>query len=295
VTPAGAAARQGGPGPREGGFALLLVLWSLALLALIGTQVSATGRAEALLAANLRAAAMAEAAADGAVHQAIFRLLAPAAQRWPADGLAREVALPGGATALLRIESERGKVNPNLATAPLLQALLQQLGADPRTAAGLAAASLDWRTAGLRPRPGGAKEPQYRAAGLAWAPPGRPFETLEEMGLVLGMTPPLLAGLAPFLSIHQPAEPDPRLAAPPVLQALRTAQGTEEELAADPDAAEVVTVTAAVALPGGARFTRRAVVRLGPGGQGPEGRNRGWQVLEWGVPDVAGPSGARPG
>jgi hypothetical protein len=42
----------------------------------------------------------------------------------------------------------------------------------------------------------------------------------------------------------------------------------------------VVAITAAVALPGGARFTRRAVVRLGPGGRG-----RGWQVLEWGVPD----------
>jgi general secretion pathway protein K len=158
---------------REGGFALLLVLWSLGLLALIGTQVTATGRAEAMLAANLRTAAVAEAAADGAVHQAIFRLLAPEAQRWPADGPARELALPGGATALLRIESDQGKLNPNLATAPLLQALLLQLGAEPRTAGGLAGAILDWRTAGLRPRPGGAKEAQYRAA-VAWprrAPP----------------------------------------------------------------------------------------------------------------------------
>jgi general secretion pathway protein K len=280
VRPAGAASRSGGPGLREGGFALLLVLWSLALLALIGTQVAATGRAEALLAGNLRTAAMAEAAADGAVHQAIFRLLAPAEQRWPADGLARELALPGGAAALLRIESEQGKLNPNLAPAPLLAALLQQLGAEPRAATGLAAAILDWRTAGLRPRPGGAKEAEYRAAGRDHAPPGRPFESLEELGLVLGMTPALLARLSPFLSIHQGAEPDPRLAAPPVLLALRAAQGGEEDLAADPDAAPVVAISAAVALPGGARFTRRAVVRLGPGGRG-----RGWQVLEWGVPD----------
>ena len=286
MTPAGAAARTGGPGLREGGFALLLVLWSLALLALIGTQVAATGRSEALLAANLRGAALAEAAADGAVHLAIFRLLAPEAQRWPADGLARQVALPGGAAGLLRIESDQGKVNPNLAPAPLLQALLLQLGAEPRAATGLAAAILDWRSAGPRPRPGGAKEPQYRAAGRDYAPPGRPFESLDELGLVLGMTPPLLARLAPFLSIHQGAEPDPRFAAPPVLQALRAAQGAEEELPADPDSTPVVTVTAAVALPGGARFTRRAVLRLGPGGRGPGPRGRGWQVLEWGVPET---------
>ncbi|WP_431267089.1 general secretion pathway protein GspK [Dankookia sp. P2] len=280
MRPAGAATRIGGPGLREGGFALLLVLWSLALLALIGTQVAATGRAEALLAANLRTAAMAEAAADGAVHQAVFHLLAPPGQRWPADGLAREVALPGSATALLRVESEQGKLNPNLASAPVLAALLQQLGAEPRAATGLAAAILDWRSAGLRPRPGGAKEPQYRAAGRDYGPPGRPFESIAELGLVLGMTPALLARLSPFLSIHQGRSPTPALP-PRRCCALRTAQGAEEELAADPDAAPVVAITAAVALPGGARFARRAVVRLGPGGRG-----RGWQVLEWGVPET---------
>ena len=265
---------------REGGFALLLVLWSLALLALIGTHVTATGRAEAQLAANLRGAAAAEAAADGAVQLAIFRLLAPAERRWAADGLLREVALPGGATALLRIESEQGKVNPNLAGAPLLSALMQQLGAVPRAANGLAAAILDWRTPGLRPRPNGAKEPQYRAAGRDYAPPGRPFESLDELGLVLGMTPALLARLTPFLSVWQGGEPDPRLAAPAVLQAMRAAGGAEEELAADPDAAPAVGITATVVLPGGVRFTRWAVVRLGPGG-----RNRPWQVLAWGAPE----------
>jgi general secretion pathway protein K len=82
--------------------------------------------------------------------------------------------LPGGAAATVRVESEQGKVNPNLAPAPLLQALLLPLGVEPRAAASLAASILDWRTAGQRPRPGGAKEPQYRAAGRDYAPPGRP-------------------------------------------------------------------------------------------------------------------------
>ncbi len=40
----------------ERGFVLLLVLWTLALLALIGTQVTAAGRSEAQVATNLRAA-----------------------------------------------------------------------------------------------------------------------------------------------------------------------------------------------------------------------------------------------
>lgn len=271
----GAVAPRKGPAGRQRGFALLLVLWSLALLALLGTHVTATGRGEALLAANLRAAAAAEAAADGALHQAVFHLLDPSPRRWWPDGIPREIALPGGARAVVRVESEQGKINPNLATPRLLEALLLQLGAEPRMASGLAAAILDWRTAGLRPRPGGAKEPQYRAAGRDYAPPGRPFESLEELGLVLGMTPALLARLSPFLSIYQSGEPDPRFADPVVLQAMRAAV-EEEDLQADTEATPAVTITATALLPGGARFTRQAQVRLGPGGRG-----RSWQILTW--------------
>ena len=55
----------------ERGFALLLVLWTLVLLSLIVTGMVSAGRVEAQLASNLRAAAVAEAAADGAVHQGL--------------------------------------------------------------------------------------------------------------------------------------------------------------------------------------------------------------------------------
>jgi general secretion pathway protein K len=263
---------------REGGFALLVVLWSLALLALIGTHVTATGRAEAQLAANLRGAAAAEAAADGALHQAIFHLLDPSLRRWWPDGVPREIALPGGGVAVVRIESEAGKINPNLAAAGLMQSLLLRLGAEPRAAASLAAAILDWRTAGQRPRPNGAKEPQYRAAGRDYAPPGRPFESLDELGLVLGMTPELLGRLTPFLSIYHTGEPDMRFAHPVVAQAVTDAAraGLDAEGGTEAGAAPVVVVSATAALPGGARFTRRAHVRLGPGTRG-----RGWQILTW--------------
>ena len=195
---AAAAAAAGGArvAAREGGFALLVVLWSLALLALLGTHVVATGRSEVQLAANLRGAAAAEAAADGALFQAVFHLLDPSPRRWWPDGVSREIALPGGAAATVRVESEQGKVNPNLAPAPLLQALLLPLGVEPRAAASLAASILDWRTAGQRPRPDGAKEPQYRAAGRDYAPPGRPFESLDELGLVTVAAGSLPAGEA---------------------------------------------------------------------------------------------------
>ena len=80
---------------RQRGFALLIVLWSLALLALIGTRLTAAGRTETQIAINLRANATAEALADGAVHEAIFHHIDRSERHWPADGLPRSLSVPG--------------------------------------------------------------------------------------------------------------------------------------------------------------------------------------------------------
>jgi general secretion pathway protein K len=273
-------ARRWQAAPHDRGFALLVALWSLALLALIGTHITASGRAETRIAANLRAAAVAEAAADGALFQAVFHLLDGSARRWLPDGQIRELPLSAGGIAVVRVESEEGKINPNTASADLLQALLLRVGADPRRAAAVAAAMMDWRTASQRPRPLGAKEPQYRAAGRDYAPPGNAFESLDEVGLVLGMTPDLLALLAPHLSIYPDGEPDLLVANPIVARALEDVDATGGlALAYQPSAAPVVSITATSILPGGATFTRQAHVRLGTGTRG-----RSWQILTWNSP-----------
>lgn len=265
-------------GQREGGFTLLVVVWSLALLSLIGTHITSTGRAEAQLAAHLRASAVAEAAADGILHEAIFHLLQSPPRAWQPDGIARERTLLGGARAVVRAESERGKLSPNLATARQFQALLMHLGVAPVTASALASAILDWRTAGLQPRPNGAKDAEYRAAGRDYAPAGQPFENLDEVGLVLGMTPGLLARLTPLLSIYQDTESDLRIAAPVIAQAMRDADSVawDAMAAPDSDAVPVVLITATAVLPHGTGFTRQAHVRLGPGLRG-----RVYQILTW--------------
>ena len=67
---------------RQRGFALLLVLWTMGLLAFLVTQFTTTGRTEARVAANSRTNAANQAAADGAVHVAILRLLQG---KWIAD------------------------------------------------------------------------------------------------------------------------------------------------------------------------------------------------------------------
>lgn len=247
-------------GGRERGFALLIVLWAVVLLSLLATQLTAAGRTEVQLAGNLKAAAAAEAAADGAIAEAAFHLLDPAS-RWAADGRDRTVQAPG-ARAVVRIDNEAGKVNPNLAEPPLLQALMRRLGADQGSAERIADAIADWRYPGAQPRPHGAKAPEYRAAGLDWEPPGTPFRDIDELSGVLGMTPTLLDRLRPYLSVLTDTAPDPAAAAPVVLQALRDVSGLPRGAAA-PAPPRTVTVTAQATGDAGGRFTRRASIRLG--------------------------------
>ena len=52
---------------RSRGFALLIVLWTLVLIAFVVAQVTAAGRTEIRIAGNLAANAAAQAAADGAI------------------------------------------------------------------------------------------------------------------------------------------------------------------------------------------------------------------------------------
>lgn len=269
-----------GAAARQRGFALLLVLWTMVLLSLIGSRIAASGRAEAQLAANIRDAAVTEAAADGAVQDAAFHLLDAPPRRWAADGSARRLQMPG-AVVEVRVESEDGKVNPNLAAAPLLAALLHEVGADTRTAGLVADSIVRWRFPWVRPGTNDPTLAAYKAAGLTYGPSGAPFRSLDEVGAVLGMTPDLLKRVRPYLSLYASATPNPVSAGRPVLAALREAFGGGAPEAGG-GAPGAVGITAIAAGPNGTRFSRHAILRLeGQPGLAPV------QVMAWDTPPAA--------
>jgi len=259
--------------PAERGFALLIVLWTLVPVALLFVMLAAAARSDAQLTANLRSAAELEATADGAIYSTLFDLL----QRGAAvqNGPPSVLRLPG-ADVLVEVRNESGLVNPNTASPGLLGALLVRLGADPASAYGVANAVFEWRTPGRRSARNGIKAAQYQSAGLDYAPPGAPFETLNELGDVLGMTPALLQALTPHLTLYSDGDPDPVLADPVVLAALRDlgagGNGTEAP-------SRVVRITALAQRSNAARVTRRAIVQVGPSPS-----RRGWRVLVWDSP-----------
>ncbi len=246
---------------REAGFALLIVLWSLVLLSLVLTQLLSAGRSEAQLAGNLRAAATAEAVADAGVAEAMFHLLGSGAQAWPAHGV--HTLRIGRGVAEVRIENAADKVNPNTASPPLLRALIGQCGRSDADAVRLARAVAFWRAAADDAPDGqGVDAAAYRAAGLGYAPPNQPFQSEEEMGLVLGMTPATYDCLAPHLSLYQPGEPSMRTDDPLIARALvvMARQGGLVSRAAEGNpVAVIITSTGSVA---GGQFVRRATVQL---------------------------------
>lgn len=244
---------------RQRGFALLIVLWTVGFLALLGTQIVAAGRSDTRLADNLRQEAVLEAAAQGAVSDVMFLMLAARDPRFQADGVVREVRI-GQIPVLVRIENENDRVNINTASAALLRALIIQVGGAPGLADRIAAAMLDWRTAGTNPRQAGAKLPEYRAAGRNYGPPGTPFQSVGELGDVLGMTPDLLARMAPHLTVLTDGDPDRSTRDPLVAQALADAAGVADTTGGGEQTADQMLRISATAVGTGAAQYSTVVV-----------------------------------
>ena len=263
---------------RSRGFALLIVLWTLVLIAFIVAHLTASGRIEIRIARNLVADAVAEAADDGAIYAAIFNQLEPNPdQRWPLNGQARELTI-GNSRVMVQLEDEAGWINPSTASADLLEALLRTTGSDPESARRLAAAIGEWVGSAPAPRPQNAQLADYRAAGLDYGPPGEPLETLDELGRVLGMTPAVLAAIRPHLTLFGPPQPNPASADPVVVAALAgMAQAAPVSPNQPPPDVLTVRITAIAFGPDNARVGRRAITRVGaplPGG---------YAVLAWGA------------
>ena len=224
---------------RPRGFALLVVLWVLALAALIGMQVIALGRRETRIAANLRTAATLEAAADGAVNDAIFRLMRKEIS-WDANGTLQAINV-GAVRVVVTVTNEGHKANINTATVDTLAKLMASLGVDRNQAQSLAGAIVAWRGGDTSSGAPNFWRERYRGAGLDYAPPFAPFESLDEIGLVLGVTPQIYSLLAPEITVYR-----------------------------NPHA---VTIDAQATGSGGASFARHVVVL-------PTGR-QGYSILVW--------------
>jgi general secretion pathway protein K len=258
---------------RQRGVALLIVLWTLALLALLATEVLTVSRQDTQLARNLLDAATVESAADGAVRQAIWHVLDSSTARWNADGLVHVIRI-GETSVTVRIDNEANKVNPGIAAPQLLQALLLQVGADPVASTTLATSIVQWRLGSGPLARRNTTFLRYQRAGMDYAPSGAPLDSIDELGSVIGMTPDLLARLRPHLTVFTGDDPGAGTRDPVVAQALALAGQSAVE--ANDVAEQFVSVTADARGPDHGRRVVNAVVRINALPQG-----RRYEVLAY--------------
>jgi general secretion pathway protein K len=260
------------PRPNERGIALLIVLWMLALLALVIAGFTLTSHTDIQLGRNQVDSARARALADAGVARAVIGLNEPdAAHRWLADGRPYDWRFGGGDVAI-SIQDEGGKINLNAASEEVLKSAFAYIGAADDLGASLAQAIVDRRA------PTSLEEP---------ATNGPAFAVMEDFETLPGMTPQIYYRIAPLVTVYGQSElVDMLTASRDVLLALPDADPNEidEFLAAratqgTPDAEPLpaplsvrryltqgssgtVTIRARATTDTGAVFIRDATIRL---------------------------------
>jgi len=206
----------------ECGWALISVLCivsMLSLLAAVGQSLTATSYA-------VEARADLQARADALLNAGIVRAVQAISDpnrstRWPVDGTPREFTF-AEATLQVSVQDQFGCIDLNQADGTVLRQLLVSVGGMRMEDADVLADHIrDWRApnTGLKflhaPR-----DEDYAAAGLEYRPRHGPFQSVDELQLVLGMAPEVYARIAPALTVYSKSPMiDPAVAPQPALLA----------------------------------------------------------------------------
>lgn len=213
----------------ERGFAIVAVLWILVALSALATIFSIyLSKSARVLGAN-DIGIQAEALASAGLELAAYQLLSAEEKARPAQGSFR--FRMNNADVAVTFTSEAARIDLNKAPKDMLANLFEVLGAEQKAAAAIADRIDGWRTQSRTHATGtGAANSNtdaddeaalYLAAGLAYAPRRAPFAHVNELGLVLGISPALVERALPFVTVYsKSADIDALLAAPEVVAAL---------------------------------------------------------------------------
>lgn len=187
---------------RQGGVALVLVLWIVVLLTIMASSFSLSIRRNTELVRNAKDQAQALALAEGGLHYAMMMLLLPdPTQRWRVDGTIYEMYL-AGARIRVQLYDVSGRFDINHTTADQWHRLLARVGLEAEEAVGVTDAILDWVDSDGFRRLNGAEEEEYEEEGLDYGPRNGPFRSIEELQLVLGVSARLYGAMEPLITVH---------------------------------------------------------------------------------------------
>jgi general secretion pathway protein K len=185
------------------GWALISVLWVVAILSMLAAASQQLTVTSVRTEHKAQDAARAASDLDAGVARAVAGIGDPElGKRWRIDGVAQDFAFDG-LTLHVAVQDQLGCIDLNDADVSMLRQLLQAAGGlAPDQAASFADKIVDWRSPADRHSLHGATDADYAAAGYAWRERHGAFQTVDELKLVMGMTPELFARLAPALTVY---------------------------------------------------------------------------------------------
>lgn len=187
----------------KNGFALVIVIWILTLLSLMAGSFALSMRRESSVTYALKNNAQAITLTENGLVLAEFMLQQTYPERrWLVDGSVYQIMRPDGSEIRIRVVSETGKIDINSASQTLLSAVIKAVTGDLWQQQQLLNRILDWRDEDNEPRPHGAEKKHYQDAGLSYIPSNRPFQTLDELQLVLGMDENIFNTIQPWLTVY---------------------------------------------------------------------------------------------
>jgi general secretion pathway protein K len=193
----------------------------LAVLSAVSLSLLWSGNTSYRLARNGLGAAEVNSTVEAAVNRAALALLDPQVERrWRTDGLVQSFDFNGNRVNV-SIQDELGRIDLNQAGPSLLTGLAQSVGLEYQVAANLTDKILDWRSAESLKHLNGAKDADYRARESNYRPRNGPFQSVDELQLVMDVTPTLFKKLKPALTVYSGRQfVDPAAAPREVLLAL---------------------------------------------------------------------------
>jgi general secretion pathway protein K len=186
-------------GRSRNGFIMVAALWLLAALATLASVASVYMAQSARALTAFDTALQSEMLTTAGIELTAYQLSAPATVRRPTHGGFKFKLANSDVT--VDYLSEASRINLNMAPRAMIAGLFTALGAQPAAADQFADRVVGWRS---RPKPNVQDEEEtlYRAAGLNYLPRRAPFNSVDELWLVLGLPPEIVERALPFVTVY---------------------------------------------------------------------------------------------
>jgi general secretion pathway protein K len=226
----------------KSGVALILVIWVMVILIAIVGEFSYSMRTEINITRNFKEEEESYQLALSGIERAKIEILSakePLYTYLSEEGILifsegdenpeRKGEL-GNGTFSYTIIDEDGKLNINNTSLPQLRYIIKSVGVDITMVDIIADSIIDWRDTNELHMLNGAEEDYYRSLERPYSCKDGPFDIIDELLLVRGVTPEIFKGLAPYLTSWSSGRININTASREVLEAVFGITATENIL-----------------------------------------------------------------